>query len=232
MLPVSRSRIGLLVTIASITCFFVGEFASVRRLASVQRFALWGAVFGGVWYILGSTVVRCIRFPLLFLALAIPPPYFVLGDIRLLLKEFATRLSAEILLLMGAPAAPEGNMLLVGDHQFEVADACSGIRSLMAILTTAVFVGYLVKSGFWKGILLCAMAIPVTIAVNIVRILTVAIAFIEFDIDLSSGWSHDLLGYTTYALSFALLFGIWWLLDWRSIESPAPPESDSLESAV
>jgi len=227
MLPARRSFAGLVLTIASLSVYVAGV---VLSLHSCQRFAVWGTLVGAVWYSLGPAILRCQRFAFLFLLLAIPPPYFVLDGLKLALKNVATRLSAETLLWCGYPALPEGNVLDIGGREFEIADACSGIRSLMAILTTAIFVAYLVRAGVWKGLLLCAVAIPLTIAVNVVRVLTVAVVAVRLDVDLSAGWSHQLLGYATYLLSFLLLLATWKLVDW-TFRGPASEASGMISEA-
>ncbi len=214
-----RSNAGLLVLLASLGFYFVGclSFTNI-----IERLALWGTFIGCVWYLLGPAVLAAHAFPFFFLLLAIPPPFFLLLSLRLALKAIATRLSADALVLVGYPAFAEGNVLSLGEHRLEVADACSGIRSLMAIISTAILFAYLFRAGPWKGILLIATAIPVTVAVNVLRIIIVAVALDSFQVDLTHGAEHELVGFAVFAVSLGLLYASWrfygWFFRWRRAE--------------
>jgi exosortase len=185
-----------------------------------QRAGAWGALLSGVVLAFGSSVLRAKPFPFFFLLVSIPPPYFLLGQFRLTLKTFATRLSSELLGAFGFTAAPEGNVLVINGERLEVADACSGIRSLMAIVATALLLAYLFRSGFWKGALLTLTAVPVTVLVNVLRIVIVAVALASFGIDLTHGVVHDVVGFCVFGLSLVFLYASWvfyeWLFAWRA----------------
>ena len=218
-IAVRRSNAGLLVLLASLGFYFVGCLSFVNV---IERFALWGALIGSVWFLLGPAVLAAQPFPFFFLLLAIPPPYFLVLPLRLALKGFATRLSADLLLVLGYPAFPEGNILALGEHRLEVADACSGIRSLMAIISTAILFAYLFKAGPWKCLLLTVTAIPVTVAVNVLRIIVIAVALYTFQVDLTHGAEHELVGFAVFAVSLGLLYGSWgfyrWFFRWKRAE--------------
>jgi exosortase len=211
-----RSTAGLIVLLASLGFYFAGclSFTNV-----IERLALWGALIGSVWYLLGPAVLAAQPFPFFFLLLAIPPPYFLLLPIRLALKGFATRLSADALVLVGYPAFPEGNVLSLGEYRLEVADACSGIRSLMAIISTAILFAYLFEAGPWKGFVLTATAIPVTVAVNVLRIIIIAVALESFQVDWTHGAEHELVGFAVFGVSLGLLYASWrfygWFFRWK-----------------
>src|SRR5690606_25440160 len=151
-----------------------------------------------------------------YLLFAVPPPQKVLHPLKLELKELATRASADLLSLGGYAARPEGNVLSVGSRLFEVADACSGIRSLVAILATATLFAWAARSGWWKGLALVACAVPITVAVNIGRILILVVAWSSWGIDLTTGFLHELLGYAVFASSLVLLWAAWRGIEWLS----------------
>lgn len=196
---------------AGFTFLLLGLYSGVR---SFDRFGMWLALAGSVGFLGGLTFLRAVRFPLFFLLLSFPVPGPLFSALRLELKSLATRLAAEVLLLSGYSALPEGNVLVVGPHHLEVADACSGIRSLMALVTTAVLLGYLVRARWWQGALLVGLAVPVTVASNLARILIVAISLASFEIDLTSGWRHEVMGYLSFGFGFLLLWGAWELGHW------------------
>ena len=220
-LPVKRSWVGLAALLASLVVFFAGGHTVTDWL---ERIGLYGSLLGAIWYVLGSRVIRANPFPYFFLLFAIPPPGLLLNPLRLALRQFATQLSSEILLRLGLVAIPEGNTLSLGEHKLEVADACSGIRSLMAILAVAVLFAYLFRTGFWKGFLLTLTAVPVTIFNNVLRIVVVAVALGRFQVDLAEGTAHDLLSLATFSLSVCGLYLSSIFYNWlfRMPERPSP----------
>jgi len=212
-----RSYWGLVVLFLSLLVFSVGYMSFTNIL---QRLACWGALVGAVGFLLGTALLRAAPFPFFFLLFSIPPPFTILSPIRIGLKGFATRLSADALGLLGMAASPEGNVLAIDDHRLEVADACSGIRSLMAIVSTAVLFSYLFRTGLWKGLALALVAIPVTVAVNVVRVVVIAVLLGKFDIDVTTGASHEILGLAVFVLSLLLLYSSWRFCDWFSQGAP------------
>jgi exosortase len=191
----------------------------------IERLAVWGAIVSSLWFLFGARFLRTRPFPYFYLLLCIPPPFFLLSPVRLALKSFATRLASDALVLLGFPARPEGNILAIAEIRLEVADACSGIRSLMAVTATAVLLAYLFRMGFWKGTLLTATAIPITVVVNVLRLVVIAVALTSFQIDLTSGWSHDMLGFAVFGISLSLLFAASRFVEWFFLWTPTRKEA-------
>ena len=222
-LPARRSSYGLIFLIGSLLVFFVG---GLGILESPQRFGLLGVVLGAVWFLLGGSFIRRNAFPLLFLVFCIPPPDQVFSPLRLALKEFATRISADTLSVMGVPVVANVSVLILGDRSLEVADACSGIRSLMAIITSAVLFAYMFRTGLAAGILLTLTAIPVTIANNVLRIVLVGLSVHSHSsLDLTQGLPHEALGLAVFIVSLAFLFiarvFYGWLFRWQPKDQQA-----------
>ncbi len=221
-LETRRSAWGLALTLTSLLVFFAGH---LTRTNVVQRAGLWGTLVGGTWFLYGSMLPRRHPFPFLFLLFMFPPPHQWLVAIRLHLKRLATQMSADSLPLFGVDALEQGNVLVVAGRQLEVADACSGVRSLMAIVATAALFAYLFRTGTPRGVLLILTAIPVTVVINVLRIVVVSVALVRADIDLTAGTPHEILGFAVFALSLVLLFAsarFWaWLFRWRTKE-PVP----------
>ncbi len=205
-------RFGLVLLIVSILLVFLGHFSGTN---SFKRLGLIGGLVGGVGFVLGTQFLKAAPFPFVFLLFSIPPPLWHLAKFRLKLQQLVTDLTARVLYNFGDNALAQGNVLIVGDATFGVTEACSGIRSLMAIVTTAALLAYLLRAGMVKGVLLVALAIPITIAVNVLRLLIIAWAWVHWDIEaLASGWPHEVLGLVCFVLSLGLLFGCYRVIDW------------------
>jgi exosortase len=214
--------LGLAGIVASLAVYFAGVLTCTDFL---ERLGMWGTLLCGVAFLWGMEALRRSCFPVFFLLFAIPPPDALFSPLRLALKGFATRLSADVLSAFGVSAWPEGNILLLdGLHRIEVADACSGIRSLTALLASAVLLGYLVRAGFFPGLLLAVTTIPLTILSNVIRIFVVSVLLVKWNIDLTEGWSHECLGLGTFCLSLGVLYGCWvfyrWLLRLKITTTP------------
>ena len=212
-LPVRISWFGLGVLLVSIGAYFLGRELLVQ---SLQRFGVLGAVVGSLLFVFGSPLIRRYPFPFFFLFLSVPPPLYNLGGFRQSLQEFVTRLSFKLLQLFGQPALAEDNLLIIGGIPLNVTDACSGIRSLMTMIATAVLFAYLMRAGVVKGALLTITAIPITIMTNVMRLLVMALALSWYDIDLTAnaGWRHDLLGILSFTLGLAGLYLGWMFYQW------------------
>jgi exosortase len=210
-LPAQKSYLGGLLLVGSMALFVIGHLSLINTF---QRVGAWGAVVGGVWLLFGWKSLRQQAFALFFLLFAIPPPFQILSPLRLALKDFATRLTWDFVGLLGVEVTPMGNTLLLGDHKLEVADACSGIRSLMAIVATAVLMAYLFRTGVLKGALVTLTAVPVVILVNVLRVAIIVLVLAWFEIDLSEGWVHDFLGIMVFVVAIGSLYVILRFYDW------------------
>src|SRR5207245_3583749 len=105
-----------------------------------------------VVFFLGWKMLRAVLFPLLFLILMVPIPAIILNQITLPLQILASKLAAWSLPLCGVPVLREGNIINLPAMPLEVADACSGIRSLLSLTTLAVMYGFLLETRVWLRI--------------------------------------------------------------------------------
>jgi exosortase len=137
--------------------------------------------------------------------LIVPPPFR--WDFRLILwLQSSTSRAASLLLdVLGVQHLMEGNVLVLPGHRMLVDEACSGVNSVLVLLVlTALFVVAARRPLVWTGLLL-ASSVAWAWAANVVRVSTIAIAQAWFQLDLSSGWRHELLGYVTILLALAWL---------------------------
>ncbi len=217
---------GSFVMVGALAVFFAGRAALA---SSVERVGVWLLGIGLVWFCLGRRVVTSAFFALFFLLFAVPPPFVVVSVSRVFLKQLAIRMSSDVLSLCGFESRPLGSVLVVEGHQLEVADACTGIRSLFAIVTTAVLFAYLLRLGLIRGVFLAAIAVPVTVVLNVARILIVAIALAAFGVDLTGGSVHAALGAGVFLLSLVFLYVSCRVLEWlipdRQVRPAGEPSS-------
>ncbi len=172
---------------------------------------VWLGGFGFV--VLASGFVAALRGPedRTLLALSLPLLMLVklpLGLDELLiqrLQDLTTALASVMLDIFGVSHAIEGNIIKLAERELFVAEACSGIQSVFTLAFLASLLIAFLRRRLWLAPFYFAIAILLAVAGNTVRVTTVALAEVWNGTDLSSGFSHDLLGYTTLALAAALL---------------------------
>jgi exosortase len=221
-LPAGPSLIGLGILVLSLAIFGYGY---ARTLNVFQRLGTVGSVIGLAATFCGPRLLRRHPFPFAFLILALPIPYVIYTQISLVLKGLVTKLAASFLYHIGIPAIDRGNIIEIGDLSLGVVDACSGIRSVMAIVSVTLLLAYLERSGFLGGCLLALLTLPIAVALNILRILIMAVSLYRFEVDLTEGVAHEVLGLVIFALILALVYSGWLFVRWLLVLKPGLTEN-------
>ncbi|MGH9550667.1 MAG: exosortase/archaeosortase family protein [Terriglobales bacterium] len=160
---------------------------------------------GTVVFLAGWKHLAALSFPLAFLVLMIPSST-LLGQITLPLQIVASKTASFLLMLVGIPAVREGNIILLPTARLEVAEACSGIRSLFSLITLTVIYGYLAETKITLRVLLVLMAVPISILANALRIAVTGVVVEYWGIEGAQGTIHLLSGWLIFAGSLALVF--------------------------
>jgi len=182
-------------------------------LAFPSRIALVLSLMGLLWSCLGAEVAKILVFPVLFLLFMIPVPYSLMGSISLPLQLMSTRVSASLIEACSIPVYREGNMLYFMNTQLEVAEACSGIRSIMSLTMLAVVFASMAHDGWKKKAILIASAIPIAIIANIVRIYGTGILAHFYGDKVARGFLHEFSGILIFAFGFLALLGVFTLVN-------------------
>jgi exosortase len=178
-----------------------------------MRMSLVVGVAALVVYAFGFRQLRAWWLPLALLVLSIPLPEVVLGAIALPLQFTASRLGAALLEARHVPVLLAGNVIrLPNGHDLFVAEACSGLRSLTALLSLAVLLGGVSLRHPIGRFVLLAAAIPVAIAINGVRVFLTAFLVYFVSPSLGEGFMHTTEGWSLFLVAFAILGGLAWLL--------------------
>ena len=199
---------GVWLVLAGLLLFLVGgigaEFFS-------QRLSFVVLLYGLILFVEGRDVAAQLRFPIGILFFAIPLPYILYNAVAFPLKLVASQIAVFILKMIGMPVFREGNILQLSHTTLEVVDACSGIRSLMTLITLAFFLAVFMHRHFGKRLLVMAMALPVAVVANAGRVALTAV-LTSYDPAWGSGTLHELAGWGVFVLSFLALGGISYLL--------------------
>ena len=202
-MQVSPSWGGAAVVVSGLLILLLGVYGAELFLA---RISLVIVLAGLVLCFGGSQFLRELRFPLLVLLLAIPIPAILFNQITLPLQALASKMASALLPLFGVPVLRDGNVIQLPSMSLEVAEACSGIRSLMSLFTLSVFYGYFLESSFVRRAALALASIPIAIAANAVRILGTGLCVQYWDPDKALGFFHEFSGWVMFLVSFGCLF--------------------------
>ena len=202
--PVSPCNWGLAVLASGLLLFFLGGLAAEFF---TQRFSLVVVIAGLVLFLLGKQHLGTIAFPLLFLVLMIPLPSILLQKITFPMQLFASRCAGDILDLLSIPALREGNVLYLGNVTLNVAEACSGLSSLMSFLTVGTIFAYFKNKLLWQRLLVVIAAVPIAIFSNAFRVSVTAILAYYVGPRAIGGFYHELTGFVLFMMVAGLLYG-------------------------
>jgi exosortase len=163
-------------------------------------------MIGLLLFLHGWPMVRKMAFPLSALLLMIPIPGVIYYQLVFPLQLLASQLAATALQASHImPVFREGNILVLPSARLEVAEACSGIRSLMSLLTIAVIYGYLSENRTWVRWLLCLLIVPIAVLSNSARVVFAAIGSEYIGLSAVEGMSHFLSGIFLFLVAILLL---------------------------
>ena len=206
-IPRVPSSWGLPIILVAVFTLVLGVFGAELFFSRVSLLMLIG---GLVIFFLGWQMLRAILFPLLFLILMIPIPAIILNQITFPLQILASKLAAWSLPLCGVPVLREGNIINLPAMPLEVADACSGIRSLLSLTTLAVMYGFLLETRVWLRITIALASIPIAVAANGFRIFGTGLLVQYWDPEKAEGFFHQFSGWLIFVESLLLLFALHW----------------------
>ena len=194
---------GIAIVALGLAVLLLGVYGATVFLTRISL----GIVLTGIVLCLGGwQLLKELRFALLVLFLAIPLPSIIFNEIALPLQIIASKLASHLLPYFGVPVLRDGNVIQLATMKLEVADACSGIRSLVTLFTLAVFYGYFLEKSFLRRAVLALASIPIAIAANAVRIFGTGLCVEYWDPEKALGFFHEFSGWVMFLVSLGCLF--------------------------
>ncbi len=201
-LPATPDRRGLFLTAFACITYILGRLASEFFMTRISFVIL---LAGLVWTFWGPARLRGLLLPLLLLASMVPLPgllyYSLAGPLQLLASEGATQLAQ----VAGVSVFRDGNVIQLAGVTLGVAEACSGLNALSALIVGSLLLGYLYCSGWIARIALIAISIPLAIGVNIIRVAGTAI-LADFNREFAMGFYHAFSGWLVFVAGLGLLY--------------------------
>ena len=195
--------LGLLVVLGSLATLIAGILGAELFLT---RVSIIGLIAGTILYVLGWQHLRILSFPIAFLLLMVPLPAIIFNQIAFPLQLLASRFGEAALNAASIPVLREGNVIVLAHTTLEVAEACSGIRSLVSLLTLGIVYGYFSDSRAWMRSLIALATVPIAIVTNGMRVAGTGIAAHYYGPQVATGFFHEFSGWVVFIAAFALLF--------------------------
>jgi len=181
--------------------------ARTQSFIPVEVLSAIPVIIGCVLISAGWPSLRVLAFPIGFLIFAVPMPDWIIDAATVPLKVFISDVVTNVLYAAGYPIAQNGVMIMIGAYQVLVKDACSGMNSIFALSAIGIFYAYVFRwDSKLRSILLLAAIIPITIAANFIRVLTLVLIAYYGGADLLEGAVHDLTGIGLFVVAVILLF--------------------------
>ncbi len=218
--PLRPSWAGVSCVVLALLVLLTGIYGADLFLSRISLVLL---LVGLVWTFAGTRMLRELALPLGVLLLAIPFPAIVFNRITFPLQLLASHVASIALPVFGVPVLREGNVIQLPAIQLEVAEACSGIRSLMTLFSVAVIYGYFAETSVWKRIVLALAALPIAVAANSIRIIGTGICVQYWSPDKALGFFHEFSGWLMFVISTICIYFVHRLLSLvrpRSVSAP------------
>ena len=220
--PIRTSYVGLLVFLVSLGCYFATIW--VYPTGYPRALTLIGVIFGLTLFVCGWSVLRVVWFPIGFLVLGVPLPQSIYVHLTMPLQKLASQVTVAVLSLLPSVQAEASGVVV--DYSYagvfghlNVEQACSGMRSMMAIVTLGVALAYLGARPLWQRLVMAVSCVPIAIGCNVIRVTITGLLHVFKDSSLGRALRFDwLIGPTPHAMfglvTFLIALGLYLLLGW------------------
>lgn len=227
----SSFLLGSLIVVSALIMLLAGTLGAELF---VQRISFALMLVGIIVYFFGAKILQLLAIPFVLLLLAIPIPQIIFNKIAFPLQIYASQLAVWGIRLFSVPTVRKGNVIEILPQNatqiiaLEVVEACSGIRSLMTLMTLALILAYftrenasekadgwtsfLTKTDFWRGIILMFSAIPIAIITNAGRVTATGVLTYYYGKKAMEGFVHDMAGWLVYIVALTMLIAFNFIL--------------------
>jgi exosortase len=196
--PLQPALAGAAIVAVNLLLYVGGRFGAELFLS---RVSLVGVIAGTIAFVWGRAHLRILAFPLAFLLFMVPLPAIVFNQLTMPLQAVASFAGELAIRASGIPVLRDGNVLQLPSRTLEVAEACSGIRSIVSLLMLAVVVGYFTERRNGRRVLLAVAAIPIAILANALRVAGTGVASEWISPAAAEGFFHEFSGIVLFGVA-------------------------------
>lgn len=173
-----------------------------------MRFSMWLAAIGIIVFAFGLRQVRLWWLPITLMLLSIPLPATITNSLAIPLQFRASKLGTALIEWRGIPVRTNGNVIQIPGQTLFIAEACSGLRSLTALISLGVMIGGIWLQSIAGRAALIVLTIPIAIVVNSFRIFLTAFLMYFVDPALGRGFMHTSEGWALFVVAFGFIGGL------------------------
>ena len=214
--------LGVVVLVCSLGMYFVASWW--WPMVYPQIVSIVGSILGLTLLLGGWRLIRVAWFPIMFLLFAMPLPQGLYVDLTQRLRALASTLAAAIMPLFASGLYCEAQAVVI-DYDFHgrsghlnVAEACSGMRLMMAFMTLGVAMAYLGNRATWQRVIMVLSCIPIALVCNTIRVTITGLFFVYGRNDWAQGTPHQLLGISMLVIAFGLFALVGYVLNQLFVE--------------
>jgi exosortase len=203
-IPAQKSWSGCWLVAFACLVFLAGSLSAEFFLSRISLVML---LAGLVWTFWGMGRLRTLAFPFLLLATMVPLPQIVYNTLSAPLQLFASRVATDLAQALGVTVYRDGNIIQLAQISLGVAEACSGLSSLSAMVVASLLLGFLAAASIAGRILLLVLSVPLAIAVNVVRVTGTAV-LADYQTDFALGFYHAFSGWLVFLVGLGALWAL------------------------
>jgi exosortase len=200
---------GIIVVVLGLIVLWFGWLATEYF---TMRSSLIVILSGSVLFLVGWRIFKILLPPLAYLLLMVPIPYIVYDTAAFPLKLFVTKVSVLTMKMLGIVVLQEGNILMFPNITLEVADACSGLRSIMSLLALGAAYAFVLHSKTRDRVILIASTLPIAVFTNCLRVIATGILAQYFGSAAAEGFFHEFAGLFVFAMAVVMFVALGTLL--------------------
>jgi len=195
-LPKEPSGLGIPVIVAGLLIHGVGLFRTIWFASAISIVIVLAGI---ILFIYGTDVMKSLLFPVSFLIFMAPIPFApVIGAA---LQAPSAGLAATLVSALGIPATVTGAEIRLTECAFDVGAPCSGLRSIISLLTLAALYAYLLEGSIVMKATVFLSALPIAIAANVLRITTILLVANAYGSDVAMRFFHDFSSLLLFSIS-------------------------------
>jgi exosortase len=193
--------------VVGLTCIYL--LARITGILEIEALAMYGLLLSAAYLIAGARLLRALWFPIIYLALVLPPPDTVVFAVTQPIKIAISESAVALLHAVGYPIASSGVMIQIAQFELLVAAACAGLNSIVSLSAICLFYVYLRHRTDVAAFLVTALAIlPVAVFSNFVRVLVLILITYYFGEAAAQGFLHDFAGLLMFGVALLTIFAV------------------------
>jgi len=181
----------------------------ITGILEIEALAMYGALIVGAYMLFGGALIRSVWFPLLYLALTLPPPDSVVAAVTQPIKIAISEWAVSLLYALGYPIASSGVTIQIAQYELLVAAACAGLNSIISLGAICLFYGYLRhRTNLLAFVVIALSVIPIAVFSNFIRVIILILITYYLGEAAAQGFLHDFAGLTMFAVALLSVFVI------------------------